>query len=403
MPTPATSPLGEQADVESRSRSGAFDAMRFRQVLGQYPTGVCVITAIGPDNGPVGMSVGSFTSLSLDPPLVAFMPDKKSTSWPKIRHGKSFCVNVLSAEQEPLCRQFASRGSDKFADIPWRPAGSGSPVIEGVVAWIDCDVERVDDAGDHEIVIGRVRALDVAGASLPLLFFRGGYGRFSPLTMTAGEPDLLTHLGTVDRARPDMEAAARDLGDEVVATSMVDGDVVLLASAAPPGRSRTGSTVVGQRIPAIPPVGCMLMAWQAPHHINAWLSKRRSEDHDDLRRRLARIRERGYSVTLDGPSVTELMKLLDRQAVPTAEQLDPEQRRLLEQMRIDPVEFGPEHTPEVRRIYVPVFGADTAVSLVLGLRLRRGPADGAELERKVERLQHAAEAAMNRIGGRRAK
>jgi flavin reductase (DIM6/NTAB) family NADH-FMN oxidoreductase RutF len=374
--------------------------MRFRQVLGEYPTGVSVITAIGPDDTPVGMSVGSFTSLSLDPPLVAFMPDKNSTSWPKIRAAKSFCVNVLAAEQEPLCRQFASRLPDRFVGIPWQPARSGSPIIEGVVAWIDCDLERVDDAGDHEIVIGRVRALDVAAPSLPLLFFRGGYGRFSPLTMTAGEPDLLNHLGVVDRSRADMESAAHDLGDEVVAMSMVDGDVVLLASAAPPDQFRTGSTVVGQRIPAIPPVGSMLMAWQTPHHVNAWLSKRRSQDHEDIRRRLAQIRARGYSVTLDGPSVSELMKLLYRHAVPAADRLDPAQRRLLEQMRIDPLDFDPRHAQDVRRIYVPIFNADTTVSLVLGLRLRRGPANSTELQQKVERLHHAAHVVMKRISGR---
>ena len=87
-----------------------FDSKRFRQVLGHYPTGVTVVTAVDADGQPAGMAVGSFTSVSLDPPLVAFLPDKSSTSFPRIRRASSFCVNVLSAEQENVCRAFAAKG-----------------------------------------------------------------------------------------------------------------------------------------------------------------------------------------------------------------------------------------------------------------------------------------------------
>jgi flavin reductase (DIM6/NTAB) family NADH-FMN oxidoreductase RutF len=140
------------------------------------------VIAAAPDGEPVGLAVGSFCSVSLDPPLVAFCPDKTSSSWPKIEAAGSFCVNVLGEAQEDICRTFASKGSDKFAAIGWKPAGSGSPMINDVIAWIDCDIEAVHDAGDHHIVIGRVRDLAVgrAEAGGPLLFYRGGYGRFAP-------------------------------------------------------------------------------------------------------------------------------------------------------------------------------------------------------------------------------
>ena len=158
----------------------AIDAARFRQVLGHFATGVTVIASSGPE-GPVGLAVGSFTSLSLDPPLVAFCADKRSSSWPKIREAGSFCVNVLSDDQEALCRAFASKGADKFAGVGWEPTGTGSPRLTGALAWIDCTVDTVHDGGDHEICVGRVRELDVdvedAG---PLVFYRGGYGRFEP-------------------------------------------------------------------------------------------------------------------------------------------------------------------------------------------------------------------------------
>lgn len=169
--------MGHQ-DVTSGSTTD-IDSVRFREVLGSYPTGVTVITAIGEDGRPAGMAVGSFTSVSLDPPLVAFLPDRSSSSFPKIRTASSFCVNVLAADQESVCRAFATRGGDKFAGVDWEPASSGAPRLDGVAAWIDCDFESVQEAGDHYIVLGRVRELDSIDSRLPLVFFQGGYGRFS--------------------------------------------------------------------------------------------------------------------------------------------------------------------------------------------------------------------------------
>ena len=155
-----------------------FDSAKYRQVLGHFPTGVTVVTARSSD-GPVGMAVGSFASVSLEPPLVAFFAGLNSASWPQIEEAGAFCVNVLAADQEDLSRRFASKDDDKFTGIGWEPAGSGSPLLQGVLAWIDCDIESVTPAGDHVCVMGRVRELDVVHDGAPLLFFRGGYGRFA--------------------------------------------------------------------------------------------------------------------------------------------------------------------------------------------------------------------------------
>lgn len=159
--------------------SASFDSATFRRVLGHYPTGVCVVTAVEADNMPIAMVVGSFTSVSLDPPLVAFFPAKTSTSWPRIEKIGKFCVNVLASDQQPLCRQLASPGTDKFAGVAHRVSTNGSPILDDVVAWIDCTLDAVHEAGDHYIVLGKVLALEVDRPERPLLFFQGNYGEFA--------------------------------------------------------------------------------------------------------------------------------------------------------------------------------------------------------------------------------
>jgi len=159
------------------SDASSFDTAKYRQVLGHFPTGVTVITAMTA-GGPVGMAIGSFASLSLDPPQILFCAGQQSSSWPKVREVGSFCVNLLAEDQEGVCRVFASKADDKFAEIGWKRSGTGSPLLEGVLGYIDCTLETVVASGDHDIAIGAVTDLDVMHEGGPLLFFRGGYGRF---------------------------------------------------------------------------------------------------------------------------------------------------------------------------------------------------------------------------------
>ncbi|MGH9136182.1 MAG: flavin reductase family protein [Acidimicrobiales bacterium] len=158
-----------------------IDPQLYRRTLGAYPTGVVIIT--GHDGeGPQGLAIGSFTSVSLDPPLVGFLPDRGSSSWPKIEATGGFCVNILAADQLDTCKAFASKGGNKYGSVSWRTGSSGSPVIADALAWIDCDIERIDEAGDHWFVLGRVRELAIERDDVgPLLFFRGAYGNFGTL------------------------------------------------------------------------------------------------------------------------------------------------------------------------------------------------------------------------------
>lgn len=150
---------------------------RFRHVLGHLPTGVTIITAHGAD-GPVGMAANSFGSVSLDPPLVLLCPAKSSTTWPAIRSAGSFCANIMAGEHEDLCRRFAMKDVDRFAGVAWSDLQSG-PGLDDAVACVECEIQAEHDAGDHEIVVARVLALEANSGRDPLVFFRGSYGTFS--------------------------------------------------------------------------------------------------------------------------------------------------------------------------------------------------------------------------------
>jgi 3-hydroxy-9,10-secoandrosta-1,3,5(10)-triene-9,17-dione monooxygenase reductase component len=158
-----------------------IDPIAFRQVLGAYPTGVSVITALGADGKPVGMVVGTFTSVSLDPPLVAFLPDKKSTSWPQIEAAGRFCVNVLASDQQDVCRQVSAKGAEKFVGVEYALSQHNLPMIANAIACIECSIHSVVEAGDHWIVLGNVLGLEVTRDEDPMLFHRGRYGGFAEL------------------------------------------------------------------------------------------------------------------------------------------------------------------------------------------------------------------------------
>jgi 3-hydroxy-9,10-secoandrosta-1,3,5(10)-triene-9,17-dione monooxygenase reductase component len=162
----------------------SIDPSLFRQVLGHFPTGVTVVTATRADGTPVGFTIGSFTSVSLDPPLVGFLPMSDSERWQAIEATGSFCVNVLGCLQGDLCWQFAKSSiADPFDGVDWHPSPiTGSPILDGAIAWIDCSIERVVEAGDHQFVMGRVLEMEHAHPDLepvPLLFYRGKVGRFT--------------------------------------------------------------------------------------------------------------------------------------------------------------------------------------------------------------------------------
>lgn len=173
--------LGEHTPIPNDDPEAAARARNFRDVLGLFCTGVTVVTSVS--NGePVGMTCQSFSSVSLDPPLVLFCPAKTSRAWPLMRQAGFFAVNLLSADQQDISNGMATKGNEKYDGVGWKTATTGAPVLDGVLGYVDCTVHRVYEAGDHYVVIGKVQELAVGDArepaqpaTDPLLFFRGAY------------------------------------------------------------------------------------------------------------------------------------------------------------------------------------------------------------------------------------
>jgi flavin reductase (DIM6/NTAB) family NADH-FMN oxidoreductase RutF len=382
--------------------SGKVEMARFRKVLGHFPTGVAVITGIDAEGGPVGLAIGSFSSVSLDPPLVAFMPDQSSSSWPKFRDSGHFCVNILGSDQESVCRTFAVSGGDKFAELAWHPAGSGSPILDGVLAWIDCDIDVVHEAGDHYIVIGAVRELEVGSTALPLVFFQGGYGRFSSLSLAAWESDLVLQMRTADLAREHMEELAEELEVECVASAVVGADMVLVARAGRL-RSQTLPTAVGQRIPFEPPMGTAFVAWAPESAQAAWFDRlggdASSETRAGLEQTLAEVRAAGYSVGRGRRWHSEAAQVLSREAPDLHRDETSEQMHRLIRALPPDYESPVVDADDVRTVSTPVFGPHGVVVLVLSVTVAGRRSFAADLGFTVERLRAAASAVTKALDG----
>ena len=164
--------------MEAATAAQRFTGSDFRSALGSFATGVTVITTRGQEHA-YGMTANAFSSVSLDPPLVLVCAKSGAEGSEHIATNGCFAVNILAAEQEPLSRYFSSkerpRGRDAFKEVAHRNGVSGSPILDGVAAYLDCRLHETYSAGDHEIFIGEVLALEVNAEVPPLLFHGGGY------------------------------------------------------------------------------------------------------------------------------------------------------------------------------------------------------------------------------------
>jgi flavin reductase (DIM6/NTAB) family NADH-FMN oxidoreductase RutF len=342
--------------------SKAIDPALFRETLGHYPTGVAVVTAIAEDGEPAAMVVGTFSSVSLDPPLIAFFPAASSKSFARLRTAATFSVNVLAADQEPLCRQLSTSGAGKFDGVRWHPGPLGAPILEGAVSWIECTFEQIREAGDHYVVLGRVQELAVARSALPLLFFQGGYGRFSHRSFIATpDPDLIQAAQLAEAIRGQVEELSAEFGVNCGVIVKIGGDSVQVLAA------NQGSIAepfpLGHRQPIIPPFGAAFLVNATEAEADEWLGRAPDDSHRDLYSTLlGKVRARGYSLLAADP------ELLQRhRAVLAAFEVSQglrEQERALRQTTAELAElFCPDLLPgrryDLASIVVPIpIGAD---------------------------------------------
>lgn len=172
-PVPRPGP-GQRRQIPAPSTSATKDDHSFRTLLGRYPTGVVLVTA-ATDEGPVGMAVNSFTSVSLTPPLVSFCAALSSETWGRLRNAEGFAVNILGASHEEVCRLFAQHGAERFARHDWTTTPDGHPLLADAVGWIDTRVEHIHPAGDHDVVIAAATGWSVPSDSSPLVFYGGRF------------------------------------------------------------------------------------------------------------------------------------------------------------------------------------------------------------------------------------
>ena len=384
-------PLKTREREQSEQSMSPSDPAWFRQVMSQFPTGVCVVTATDPQAGPVGMTVGSFVSVSLDPPLVGFLPVRHSSTWQAIERVGSFCVNMLSADQENVCRIFASPGADRFAQVGFFNSGKGNPVLEGAVAWIDCTIESVSDAGDHLMVLGRVESMEIESGESPLLFFQGGYGRFGTHSLVAPDPlgVLSGHLKRIDLARREMESLSADLSARCLAVVRQGEDLVVAAGA---GEMRSNSLpgVVGQRLPFVPPIGSIFAAWDGQDVATEWISRGAADRQAHDRRSLESIRERGHSVTIIDRAQRKFGAAMAQVARGRIDNEKANFESLARHLAHEPEQLEAEIERSIGIISAPVFGPDGSVAIQLIVFEFPEFTQAAEARTAIERVKKAA-------------
>lgn len=349
--------------------SAPVDQKVFREVTGHYPTGVAVVTGRDADGEILALVVGTFSSVSLDPPLVSFMPMKTSRTFDRMRNCTSLCVNIVGGEQEREVLTIAQRWENKLDGIDWFSSPSGDPVLSDSIAWIDTHVEQVVEAGDHWIVLCAVDDLAVTNPVAPLIFFQGGYGSFVCTSLMARmDHEILPAIHAAHAARADVEALAARVGCAVSVFTAVSADEMATVLQAT-GAGVDGDSNLAQRIPLVPPIGDTYLFDLSAEEQERWIAKLRNGDEAEKvvhRDRLAFVRENGYLVSFL-PAEGQAAYAPMREATKTYEtgRLTPSQERQIgESIRHTLVDYRPRELDDAERYDVG--------SLVLPVRDRNG-------------------------------
>jgi flavin reductase (DIM6/NTAB) family NADH-FMN oxidoreductase RutF/DNA-binding IclR family transcriptional regulator len=349
------------------------------------------------------MVVGTFTSVSLDPPMVGFLADRASTTWPVVKAQGRYTASVLTAEHEPLCRAIVAKDPTRFERFNWTRSPAGLPMVPDAKVWFDCVIHSVVPAGDHYFVLGSVQDMGVGEtAAPPLIFHRGGYGWPKLPGLDAEDAGLAVLIRYADIVYEEAAALAADLGLDCLISAAVDGNVTLLRAAGPSGGGRR----VGTYAPLAAPIGALFVAWGSAADQHRWLQRSgelfklvspnsptppalNAQAADTM---LAAVRECGYTVST-GRAMSESFDAAVNSAGPDG------QRRALAAFLATLTEHADEHVhaarieslSDVTYLHMPVFDAEGRVVLVLDLTGFPAAAPPADLSMWLEQLQATAQ------------
>lgn len=379
--------------------SAEIDPGLFREVMGHYPTGVAVVTGRSAGDEPLALVVGTFSSVSMAPPLVSFMPMKSSRTFEQLRECTSLCINIVGGEQEELVSAIARKWERKLEGVDWFPSPSGDPVLERSVAWIDVRLSQVVEAGDHWIALCEVRELAVTNPVSPLIFFQGGYGSFVGTSLMARmDHELVDAVEQARCARSTVERLARQVGCEVSLLTAVSRDeLATVLSAVGPGVQRGQG--MAHRIPLTPPIGDTFVFAQPESEQERWIRKARDLDEAAVqmyRERLDFVRDNGFLLSFlpeEGSAAYDALHEATHQYAQG--RLTPAQEReIRSSISRTAVDYGIQEIVDdaeysVASLVLPVRGSEGDHRLTLRLSQLPRPARGSEVR---ELIQQALEA-----------
>lgn len=363
------------------------DASWWRTVLGEYPTGVALITALDADGGDVAMVVGTFSAVSADPPMISFMPTRGSRSYADIRAHGRVSISILGAAHENLCRLFARRDDNRFASGNWQRSAEGIARLSDAVVWFDGVIDTEIAAGDHDIVLVRVDNFGVGDgeAGLPLLFLRGGYGTFAVPSLSYDVQGLSWQLRLSDALRPAIETFAAQHEVECILTAVAGESVVVLSAANTVQRSLDAvhRRPVGAAFPFAAPLGAVFASFGTEATRKNWIENSRhvlgAVDRSALGTLVDTVRERGFSVTT-GHSVSERFEALFETPQPSRSEVIRLWGEVAAMGTVGSLGEGLESNGlELDSLQLPIFGADGIAVLVLTVGALGGDRTHADL------------------------
>lgn len=372
---------GETASPAVTGGSNPDPDARIRDALAAHPHGF-TLAAVRDETGEATGVVGTLVPASTRPPLVLFLADRTSPSLPLIRTAGRLGLNLLAHDQEPLIRSHAP-----LREAGWRPSDRGTPIVDGAICWLDCDVVDIHEVGDRFGVVGAIVDAGVERNVMPLVGFQGGVGGFvaGPLSVSSGS-DRLNPLGIVDTAIDKIDLLAQELEVECSLIALDGDDTVAIAAA---NHSPVAwRTHLGKRVPVIPPSGVLFVGGPGSRLTEQdWLARLGAASEEDValaRRQLERARSRGWSAALVGELKAE--EIDDLVTAYSESSGTPEQKELLlrairaNAAMHEPDDFADDRTYDVLRLEVPITSAAGETLFLLRLRELPSGATGAEVK-----------------------